>query len=232
MLIQFISLTIAAYLAGSIPTAYLVAKWRRGIDIRQFGSGNVGAANVMAAVSKRWSLAVTIFDVAKGALMVGLARIFNLSEGQQIVIGLAAIIGHNWTVFLNFNGGRGIFTSLGVIIMLSPKVGLIALVLSYLFAPFHLLSLGVTIALIALPILSWFFSQPLSIKDPVPVSLGFLAILVIAMFRRLTVPRSPISASIPNRELLFYRFFFDRDIKDRQTWVTQTRGEAKIRESQ
>lgn len=223
MVIQFILLTVAAYLVGSIPTAYLVAKWRRGIDIRKYGSGNVGASNVKATVSGRWSIAVTIFDIGKGALVVWLARILGLGEAQQIAIGLAAIIGHNWTVFLNFNGGRGIFTSLGVIIMLSPKIGLIALVVSYLLAPFHLLSLGVTISLTILPILSWFFSQPLGVKEPVPVSLGFLAILLIAMVRRLTVPRSPISASVPTRELVLYRLLFDRDIKDRETWITQTR---------
>ncbi|MBI2849490.1 MAG: glycerol-3-phosphate acyltransferase [Chloroflexi bacterium] len=226
MFIQFILLTIAAYLFGSIPTAYLVAKWRKGIDIRKYGSGNVGASNVAAIVSKRWSLAVSIFDVGKGALMVWLAQLFGLGAAQQVAIGLAAVAGHNWTVFLNFNGGRGIFTSLGVIIVLSPKVGLIALVLSYLFAPFHLLSLGVTISLIILPILSWFLSQPLDIKEPLPVSLGFLAILLLAMFRRLTVPRSPISAAVPTRELVLYRLLFDRDIRDRKAWISQTRTMA------
>ncbi len=228
MVIQFILLLIAAYLVGSIPTAYLVAKWRRGVDIRQLGTGNIGAANMAASVSKRWSIAVTLFDIAKGAIMVGLAQMLGLSVWQQAVTGITAVIGHNWTVFLNFNGGRGIFTSLGVIIMMAPRVGLFALIFPYLFfAPFRQLSLGVTIALIAMPILSWLLSQAFGVIEPLPVSLCFLAILLLALFRRLTVARSPISASVPTRELVLYRLLFDRDIKDRKAWISQSRSEER-----
>jgi len=227
MVIRFILLIIAAYLIGSIPTAYLVAKWRRGIDIRKYGSGNVGASNVMAVVSKRWSILVSIFDVGKGALMVWAAQLLGLGAAQQATVGIAAIIGHNWTVFLNFQGGRGIFTSLGVIIMMAPRVGVIALIVPYLFfAPFRQLSLGVTLTLIALPILSWLLSQPLGVGEPVPVSLCFLAIFLIAIFRRFTVARSPISASVPTGELIINRLLFDRDIRDRKAWISQTRPEA------
>jgi glycerol-3-phosphate acyltransferase PlsY len=226
MTIQFIGLLIAAYLVGSIPTAYLVARWRKGIDIRQYGSGNVGASNVMAAVGKRWSIPVSLFDVGKGAVMVWIAQRMGLSVAQEAAVGLAAVIGHNWTVFLRFQGGRGIFTSLGVIIALAPKVGLIVLVLSYVFAPFHLLSLGVSFALVCLPLLSWFLAGPLGVRDQAPVSLAFLAILVIAMVRRLTAPRSRISANVPTHELVVNRLLFDRDIRDRKAWISQSRSEA------
>ncbi|MDD5038965.1 MAG: glycerol-3-phosphate acyltransferase [Dehalococcoidales bacterium] len=219
MVLEFISLVIGAYLLGSIPTAYLIGKWTRGIDIRQYGSGNVGASNVMATISKRWSIIVTFFDIGKGALMVYAARILGLGIAQQATIGIAAIIGHNWPMFLNFQGGRGIFTSLGVIAMLSPWVGLIAPVVSYAFAPFGQLSLGVAIALVSLPIFSWFLSQPLHINEPIPVTLGYLAILVIAMFRRVTAPRTSVTDSITRRELIINRLLFDRDIKDRKAWL-------------
>jgi glycerol-3-phosphate acyltransferase PlsY len=226
-IVRFILLIVVAYLAGSIPTAYLVARWRRGIDIRQYGSGNVGAANVLTVVSGRWSVAVTIFDIGKGALMVWISQLLGFSVGQQAAVGIATIVGHNWTVFLRFQGGRGVFTSLGVITMLAPRVGLFALVFPYLFfAPFRQVSLGVTIALICLPILSWFLSQPMDIKEPVPVTLGFLAILFIALFRRVSVPRSPISASVPTGELIINRLLFDRDIRDRRAWISQTRAES------
>ena len=230
MVIEFILLITAAYLLGSVPSAYLVAKWRRGIDIRQYGSGNVGASNVLAVVSKRWSIAVTIFDIGKGALMVWAAQLLGFGIAQQVTVGVATIIGHNWPVFLHFRGGRGIFTSLGVITMLSPKLGLIALVFTYLFAPFRLVPLGVTLALITIPILSWVFGQQLGIKEPLPITLGFLAILLIALFRRLSVPRSPISASVSTGELIINRLLFDRDIKDRKTWISQTRSQAGLME--
>ena len=229
MVIQFITLILAAYLVGSIPTAYLVAKWRRGIDIRQYGSGNVGASNVMAVVSKRWSVAVSIFDIGKGAIMVWLAHLLGLGAAQQAIIGITAIIGHNWTVFLHFQGGRGIFTSLGVVAMLSPSMGLIGMVFSYLFAPFRQLSLGALITLIALPILSWSLSQPLAIAEPAVVTLAYLAILLIATFRRLTAPKSLLGASVPKRELILNRLLFDRDIKDREAWLRQTHPEDKAR---
>ena len=219
MLIRFILLLIAAYLLGSIPTAYLVAKWRRGIDIRQYGTGNVGASNVMAVVSKKWSIPVSLFDIAKGAVMVWLAQSSGLDAVPQVIIGLAVITGHNWTIFLNFNGGRGIFTSLGVIIMLAPMVGPIALLLPYLFAPFKQLALGVTITLVLLPILALTLSQTLSISEPVTVSMGYTAILLLALFRRLTVPKSELGAKVSKSELILNRLLFDRDIKDREAWL-------------
>ena len=67
MIITFILLLLVAYLLGSVPSAYLIAKWTRGIDIRQYGSGNVGASNISTVVSKRWAIPVTIFDIGKGA---------------------------------------------------------------------------------------------------------------------------------------------------------------------
>jgi glycerol-3-phosphate acyltransferase PlsY len=110
--------------------------------------------------------------------------------------------------------------------MLAPWVGLIALVLSYAFAPFHQLSLGVTIALVLLPIISAFASQPLGITEPAPVIVGFFAILLIAMFRRLTAAKTALSASVSRGELILNRLLFDRDIRDRKAWISQTRTEA------
>ena len=226
MLVKFIPLIIGAYLLGSVPSAYLVAKWRRGIDIRQYGSGNVGAANILAVVSKRWSIAVTIFDVGKGALMVWIAQLVGLNAAQQATVGIAAIIGHNWPVFLRFQGGRGIFTSLGVIAMLEPWLGLIALVLPYLFAPIRQVSLGVAITLVIIPLTSWFARQPMGIAEPLSITIGFIVIALIAFVRRLSAPRRPISASVPTGELIINRILFDRDIRDRKTWLSQTRSQA------
>jgi acyl phosphate:glycerol-3-phosphate acyltransferase len=228
MFFKFALMLVLAYFVGSIPTAYLIARWRKGIDIRQYGSGNVGASNVMATVSRRWSVFVTIFDIAKGAGMVWAAQLLGLSVAQQAVTGLAAVAGHNWTVFLRFQGGRGIFTSLGVIFMMAPRVGVFALVFPYLFfAPFKLLPLGVTIALILLPLISWLLRVPFGVGEPLPVALCFLGIFLIAMVRRFTAPRTPISASTPTGELLLNRLLFDRDIKDREAWINQTRPEVK-----
>ena len=226
----FILLIIGSYLLGAVPWAYLIARWRRGIDIRKYGSGNVGASNVMTTVSKRWSVAVTLLDIGKGALMVWIAQLTGLGVAQQVTIGIAAIVGHDWPVFLRFQGGRGVFTTLGVITMLNPWLGLIALVFPYLFfAPFKQLSMGVTLVLIILPCIAGFAYGPLGIAEPLSVLIGIIWMLVIMMIRRFTAPRSPISATVPVGKLLLYRFLFDRDIRDRETWIKQDRAGEKAK---
>lgn len=230
MVIAFILLIPGAYLLGSVPSAYLVAKWSRGIDIRQYGSGNVGASNVLAVVSKRWSIPVTVFDIGKGALIVWIAQLLGLGAAQQVTVGIATVIGHNWPIFLRFQGGRGMFTILGVATMLSPKLGLIALVLALILAPLRQVALGATAALVSLPFLSWFLSRPLGIEARLPVTLGFTALVLIVLSRRLVAPRTRLSEAVPPVELVINRLLFDRDIRDRKAWVNQTRSETNFEE--
>lgn len=211
--IKFVSLLIGAYLLGSVPAAYLVAKWSRGIDIRQYGSGNVGASNIVRIVSKRWAIPVIIFDVGKGAVMVWAAQLLGLGIAGQVTVGLAVIIGHNWPVFLRFNGGRGALTTIGVLLILTPWLALILVAFAFLFFPFRQLSLGTTVAMAALPLCSWLLNQPL------PVTLGFLAIFLIVLIRRLTAPRTSLSASVTPGQLIINRLLFDRDIRDREAWI-------------
>ncbi len=230
MTVVFILLILGAYLLGSVPAAYLVAKWRRGIDIRQYGSGNVGAANVLAIVSKRWSIPVTVFDIGKGALIVWVAQLLGLGAAQQITVGIVTVIGHNWPLFLRFQGGRGIFTTLGVTTMLSWKLGLIVLVISYALAPLRQLALGVSLALVSLPFFSWFLSQPLDIEARLPITLGFVALALIVLSRRLIAPKTALSESVHPVELFFNRLLFDRDIRDRKAWISQTRPKVSSTE--
>jgi glycerol-3-phosphate acyltransferase PlsY len=230
MAIGFILLALGAYLLGSVPTAYLIARWRRGIDIRQYGSGNVGAANVLAVVSKRWSIPVTIFDIGKGALTVWVAQLLGLVAAQQVTVGIFTVIGHNWPIFLRFKGGRGVFTTLGVITMLSPKLGLIILVMPYTLAPLRQVSLGVFVALVSLPFFSWFLSQPLDIEARLPVTLGVIVLALIGLSKRLLAPRTALSESVPPAQLFFNRMLFDRDIRDRKAWISQTRSELSSTE--
>jgi glycerol-3-phosphate acyltransferase PlsY len=228
--VAFILLVLGAYLLGSVPSAYLVAKWSRGIDIRQYGSGNVGASNVLATVSKRWSIPVTILDIGKGALTVLVAQLLGLGAAQQVTVGIATVIGHDWPIFLRFKGGRGLFTALGVIAMLSWKLGLIVLVIAYTLAPLRQLALGATVALVSLPFLSWFLSQPLDIEARLPITLGFAVLVLIVLSRRLVTSRTQLSESVPPVELVINRLLFDRDIRDKKAWVSQIRSEVSLME--
>ncbi len=222
MITAFVLLVLGGYLLGSVPAAYLIAKWSRGIDIRQYGSGNVGAANVLAVGSKWASLVVIVFDLGKGILPIYIAQFLDLPVYQQVIIGLATITGHNWPVFLGFSGGRGLLTTLGVIFILAPWLALVVAVISFAWAPFRQLALGTLGALILLPIFSWFLSQPLGIERPLSLTLGFVAMFLIMIIRRLTAPKTSFTASVTRRQLLINRLLLDRDIRDREAWISRT----------
>jgi glycerol-3-phosphate acyltransferase PlsY len=215
----FVLLLAGGYLLGSVPAAYLAAKWSRGIDIRRHGSGNVGASNVLAAGARWTSIVVIIFDLGKGMLPVYIAHLLGLPLYQQVIIGLATIIGHNWPVFLRFNGGRGLLTTVGVIFIFSPWLALILVAFSFAWTPFKQLALGTLCALILLPLLSWFLSEPMGIERTLTLTLGFVSMFLIVVIRRLTAPRTPLTASVPTPQLLLNRFLFDRDIREREAWL-------------
>ena len=217
--VWFILLIIGAYLLGSVPAAYLVAKWTRGIDIRKYGSGSVGASNVLAVASKWGSIPVIIFDLGKGAVMVWAAQLIGLEVYQWVIIGIAAIVGHNWSVFLRFSGGRGLLTLLGVVFILAPKLALVLAAVAFACLPFGQLAVGAVCAITLLPIFSWFLSQPLGIEEPLSITLGFLAMFLIVVFRRLTAPRTSVTASVSGVQLFVNRLLFDRDIRDREAWI-------------
>ncbi|HLF17669.1 MAG TPA: glycerol-3-phosphate 1-O-acyltransferase PlsY [Candidatus Omnitrophota bacterium] len=122
---------LLSYLLGSIPTAYIFGKLYKGIDIRQHGSGNVGATNVFRVLGKTPGIAVLLLDILKGVIAVSLAAdIVGMTKIlERIVIAVFAVIGHNWTVFLRFKGGKGVATSLGVLIGLTIKIAAIRWVL-------------------------------------------------------------------------------------------------------
>ena len=96
---QFVLLGLFAYLLGSVPAAYIAARLSKGIDLRETGSGNVGTSNVARMTSKILAVPVFMFDIGKGYLVVWLASIAGMELFYQIVIGLLAVIGHNWPVF-------------------------------------------------------------------------------------------------------------------------------------
>jgi glycerol-3-phosphate acyltransferase PlsY len=135
-------LIAGAYLAGSIPFGILLAR-AKAIDLRQVGSGNIGATNVARAMGKGWAVAVLTADAAKGFVPVWLGRRLGLPGWAIAAAGGAAIVGHMFTLFLRGRGGKGVATSLGVALALSPIAALIgfgAYVLA--FATMRLSSLG------------------------------------------------------------------------------------------
>ncbi len=120
MALNIAAAIVICYLLGSIPFAYIVAHLRKGVDIRQVGGGNVGALNTYRQIGPLWGIGVLAADIIKGALAVLIARWLGLSLTWVCVAGFAAVIGHNWPVFLKFRGGKGAATVIGVLVALTP----------------------------------------------------------------------------------------------------------------
>ena len=164
---------IGSYLLGSVPTAYIFAKFTKGIDIRKFGSGNVGATNAIRILGKGPGIAVLILDILKGFITVfflGDLAITKITpfpnETLRILLGLSCICGHNWTVFLRFKGGKGIATTFGVLIALAMKISgfkiiLFLVILTWLlvFILTRIVSLASVLSGIALPAYMILFKQ-------------------------------------------------------------------------
>ncbi|HEX79456.1 MAG TPA: glycerol-3-phosphate acyltransferase [Dehalococcoidia bacterium] len=116
---------LSGYLLGSIPTAYIAGRLIKGEDIRLMGDGNMGAQNAFRQLGTGIGLFVGIIDAAKGILVIIIAQLIGISQVSMLLAGTAAVIGHNWPVFLGFRGGRGECTTIGVLLTLIPQPVLI-----------------------------------------------------------------------------------------------------------
>ena len=220
MELKFILLAIGAYLLGSVPAAYLAIKWSRGTDIRKVGTGKVGASNVLNAGPKWLTIPVAVFDIGKGVLVVLVAKLMHLEPLYQALVGVCAVLGHDWSIYLKFkSGGRGVFVTLGVITMLSWKLGLIALVGPYLlFAPFKQVALGVVAVYVTFPFLAYFFPGTFGVEQKVAIAIGLAILSAVGLFVRIIGRRTELSKNVPIHKVIFYRLLFDRDIADRKLW--------------
>ncbi len=182
-ILDYIIVAVAAYLLGSIPTGFLVAKVK-GIDIRSVGSGNIGATNAMRVLGKPAGIFVLLMDAAKGFGAVWMAALLlkqmNANadvETARIIAGIFAVLGHNYTCWLKFKGGKGIATTAGVYLALAPwavLVGLVVFILAVLLTKY--VSVGSIAAAIALPTTVWIMTPQNIFLGIVSTALGALAI--------------------------------------------------------
>lgn len=164
---NFLIFGVIAYLLGSIPTAVWVGKKYYGMDVREHGSKNAGATNTFRVLGKKPGILVLLIDVFKGALAVLLP--FFILQNQldsesiihiQLVAAIAAVLGHVFPVFAQFKGGKGVATSLGIIIGIHPAAAMICLgIFLVIFILFHYVSLGAIAASIAFPLLIVYLFQ-------------------------------------------------------------------------
>ena len=209
-----ILLILASYLLGSIPTAYIVARWTRRIDLRRYGSGTVSGSMVYEHVSRWMVVPVGLFDLAKGALPTWLGLEMGMGETIATLAGLSAVLGHNWPIYLGFTGGRG----------LSPFMGLLLVIFPWGF-PWMLVFLAIGFALgdSAPWALASLVSMPLLIAwmdGPKPVYWAAAAMTLLTLAKRLEANRRPLPPPGPERrKVVLSRLFLDRDIMDHKKWI-------------
>jgi glycerol-3-phosphate acyltransferase PlsY len=183
-----VGVLICAYLIGSFPSAYLAGRFRRGIDIREVGSRNVGAMNVFYKVGFVTGLLVLAVDIGKGAAAVALARWLGVPMIVELLAGVAAVIGHSFPVWLKFRGGRGGATIIGILIFLMPwgiPFYLAIFGLSLLITRYPTLSYSV--AFLCFPFVAWLIYHSGAL---VVFSIGILLLPVIKYIPRVKEMRS------------------------------------------
>ena len=157
-------LIIAAYLIGSIPTAYWIGKLFFNIDIREHGSKNMGASNTFRVLGAVWGIIVLLIDMGKGIAAVQLADAVQSSSWLgteltfwKLIFGLTAVAGHIFPIFAGFRGGKGVATSLGIVIGINPYAAIVCLVIFLaVFISSRFVSLGAITAALCFPFISYF----------------------------------------------------------------------------
>lgn len=154
----------ASYLLGSVPFGLVMAKVLKGVDVRQYGSGNIGATNVLRAAGPFVAALVLLADAGKGVAGALLGKYLAGAANPAIAAGLAAVVGHSWPVFLRFRGGRGAATAAGVFVCLAPWPLLCAVgVWVLLVATTRYVSLGSITGALSMPVFVWAWGCPAQI---------------------------------------------------------------------
>jgi len=182
--VTLIAIPVVAYLLGSIPFGLLLTKLFGGGDVRQAGSGNIGATNVARVAGPLPGILTLLLDAAKGAAAVWLAaRFSNDSATWMVIAALAALIGHCFPVWLKFRGGKGVATAAGVFLMLSPLALLGSVIVFVLVVAFwRYVSLGSISAAAAMPLLIYLLWAPHH-APPLAVTFGALAAAVLIVYK-------------------------------------------------
>ncbi len=206
MLVNIIAIVLG-YLLGSIPSAYLAIRLATGKDIRQMGGGNVGGLNVFREVGWKAALFVGIVDLGKGAAAVAIAH-WLLAVPQLFVLlaGLAAVVGHNWMIFLKFSGGKGMGATFGALAVVMPLYGYtygLLIFLTVIIIPLIItrnVALSMGIGLVFLPLITWLVTKS-ALATTLAITLG-----VIIAIRFLPTARAALAKSKTKDEFIFDRW--------------------------
>ena len=218
-MIQTSLIIIGAYFWGGIPSAYILGKLIKKIDIREYGSGNVGASNITINFNIWMGLSIGTFDtIVKSTIPIVLANLFDQSLWVQMSIGIAAIAGHNWSPYLKFTGGRGISTTIGVMLGLVmwkeiiSGIILLGIIGSLILKQTALFTL---ITAISLPVITYYTNVNVELTY---ISVSFTTLIIL---KRLTANWSSPPSNQLLLKTLILRLLWDRDLIEKDIWISK-----------
>jgi glycerol-3-phosphate acyltransferase PlsY len=222
---ELAALYIYAYLVGSIPTAYIIGRLVRGIDLRDHGSGNVGGANLFSNVGKLWVFPLGVVELfVKGGSPIWIGMWWlDIDASSTALIGapLLAIAGNNWSCYLRFTGGRGVAVTSGALLALAFWELLLFIGIAVGgWVLFRSSGVWVLISLCLLPLWSFLLGEPMAV---IWFCFGLIA---VTSLKRLTGNWEPLPQGLPKRQVLFNRLFKDRDYSSRDQWLDRVPGQA------
>ncbi len=187
MTVGVVAAAVASYLIGAIPTSLVVARAARGIDLRKVGSGNLGATNLYRQLGWKYAVPVGVFDLLKGAIPVAVfAPAVGLGLLGATVLGMIAVLGHVYSVFVGFKGGKGVATGGGVILGLAPLAFLVSLLVWIVTVRWSgFVSLGSILGAVVLPPAIWLLHPE---RHDIVLPVALLALLVV-WFHRANIRR-------------------------------------------
>lgn len=178
-MMKFLIFVVIAYIFGSFPSGVWLGKVTKNIDIREYGSKSSGATNAYRILGPKYGIMVLILDALKGYIPLYLASLFGIGGIYIILLGLVAILAHTFSFFIQFKGGKGVATSLGVFLFLMPKVvGILILVFILIVGVSKYISLGSVVCAGLLPILAYF----MPVKEGVPRIPVVIISLIVGIF--------------------------------------------------
>lgn len=206
------AIVAGSYLIGSIPVAYLTGRLTRGVDIREFGSGNAGASNIWQSVSKRLVVPVGLAQIAQGVAGPLLAQLLGRGDGVVVAAAIAAVLAADWNPWLGFTGGRGVGTTIGALLVLSPVALATFVAVALAGVAVRAIPQAVALALVAAPV------GALASEASAVVVLGCVALAAIALAKRVLANDAP-AAGAGDLQVYLNRLIYDRDVRDRDMWV-------------
>jgi glycerol-3-phosphate acyltransferase PlsY len=226
---EIAGLYVVAFVLGSVPTAYILGRVVKGIDIRRYGSGNVGGGNVIQHVGRKWFVPQMISDaLVKGAGSIWFSvYVVGIDWNSPLLIGppLLVLMGNNWSPFLKMQGGRGLGVAAGTLVAFSPAI--LGVVLVIYFGGYLLskeAGIWALVALLSLPVMALLFPATLKMTDGTALVWYCLGVLGLVVLKRLSSNWMPLPNDVSRKRVFFNRLFRDRDVDDRDQWIERMPG--------